>query len=42
MAKKITSRSGFFGTLNHYDEKGKKIGESRPGWFGDKKTEFKK
>ena len=34
MAKKITSRPGFFGTVNHYDEKGKKIGESRPGLFG--------
>ena len=41
MAKKITSSPGFFGT-NHYDDKGHKTGETYPGWFGDKKTEFKK
>ena len=35
MAKKeITSRPGLFGTTNHYDSKGRKIGESRPGMFG--------
>ena len=35
MAKKeITSRPGLFGTVNHYDSKGHKIGESRPGFFG--------
>ncbi|MCD7717270.1 MAG: hypothetical protein LUI39_12620 [Lachnospiraceae bacterium] len=28
------SRAGAFGTINHYDAKGKKIGESRPGLFG--------
>lgn len=31
---KVTSRPGLFGTTNHYDSKGKKIGESRPGFFG--------
>lgn len=31
---KVTSRPGMFGTMNHYDSKGKKIGESRPGMFG--------
>lgn len=35
MAKKeISSRPGLFGTTNHYDSNGKKIGESRPGLFG--------
>lgn len=35
MAKKeITSRLGLFGTTNHYDSRGKKIGESRPGLLG--------
>ena len=34
MSKKITSRTGLFGTTVHYDEKGRKIGESRPGFFG--------
>lgn len=35
MAKnKISSRPGLFGTVNHYDSKGKKIGESRPGILG--------
>ena len=27
MAKKITSRPGFFGGMVHYDEHGRKIGE---------------
>lgn len=27
MSKKITSRTGLFGTTVHYDEKGRKIGE---------------
>ena len=31
---KVTSHPGLFGTTNHYDSKGKKIGESRPGFFG--------
>ena len=35
MAKKVTSRPGHFGNINHYDERGRKIGESRPGLFGD-------
>ena len=35
MSKKVTSRPGFFGSMLHYDEKGRKIGESRPGLFGD-------
>ena len=35
MAKKeITSRPGLFGTTNHYDSRGRKVGESRPGLFG--------
>ena len=34
MSKRITSRTGLFGTTVHYDEKGRKIGESRPGFFG--------
>lgn len=34
MSKKITSRTGLFGTTVHYDEKGRKIGESRQGFFG--------
>ena len=28
------SRPGLFGSINHYDSKGHKIGESRPGFFG--------
>lgn len=31
MAKKGYSRQGLFGTINHYDSNGKKVGESRPG-----------
>ena len=38
MAKKITSRPGFFGGMVHYDEHGRRIGESRPGLFGDTRT----
>ncbi len=34
MAKKGKSEPGFFGTINHYDEHGKKIGRSEPGLFG--------
>ncbi len=34
MAKKVTSRPGIFGTMNHYDEKGRKIGESHPNSWG--------
>ena len=34
MAKTITSRPSIFGWTNHYDEHGKKIGESRPSIFG--------
>lgn len=33
MAKKIISRSGLFGNINHYDEKGRKIGSSQVGSF---------
>ena len=32
--QKIKSRPGLFGTTIHYDEKGRKIGESSPGLFG--------
>ena len=44
--KKITSRPGLFGKVNHYDESGRKVGESRPGLFSvrthidDKKDPF--
>ena len=34
MAKKGYSTRGFFGTVNHYDKNGKKIGSSSPGFFG--------
>ena len=34
MANKGKSVPGFFGTINHYDEHGKKIGHSDPGLFG--------
>lgn len=32
--KEFTSRPELFGTVNHYDSKGRKVGESRPGLFG--------
>ena len=34
MANKGKSVPGLFGTINHYDEHGKKIGRSEPGLFG--------
>ena len=34
MANKGRSTPGLFGTINHYDEHGKKIGRSEPGFFG--------
>lgn len=34
MAKKGRSEVGLFGTVTHYDERGKKIGHSEPGLFG--------
>ena len=34
MANKGKSLPGLFGTINHYDEHGKKIGHSDPGLFG--------
>ena len=34
MSKKGRSEPGLFGTINHYDEHGKKIGRSEPGLFG--------
>lgn len=34
MAKKGSSVPGLFGTINHYDEHGKKVGRSEPGLFG--------
>lgn len=37
MVKKVTSRPGLFGSTIHCDERGCKIGESRPGFFGDNK-----
>ena len=41
MAKKVTSRKGLFGTTTHYDERGRKIGESSPSFFGSITTRFK-
>ena len=35
MGKEGYSREGFFGEIIHYDSKGNKIGESRPGFWGD-------
>ena len=32
MAKKIRAVEGFFGGTNYYDEHGKKIGHSEPGF----------
>lgn len=34
MDKKGRSDLGLFGTINHYDEHGKKVGRSEPGLFG--------
>lgn len=34
MANKGRSERGLFGSINHYDENGKKIGHSDPGLFG--------
>lgn len=34
MANKGRSERGMFGTVHHYDSKGKKIGRSEPGLFG--------
>ena len=34
MANKGHSAPGLFGSINHYDEHGKKIGHSDPGLFG--------
>ena len=34
MSKDGYSRKGFFGETIHYDGNGKKIGESRPGFWG--------
>lgn len=34
MANKGRSEEGFFGTINHYDEHGNKVGHSDPGLFG--------
>lgn len=34
MSRKGYSRPGLFGTVNHYDEHGRKTGSSRPGMFG--------
>lgn len=38
MANKGRSEPGLFGTVNHYDEHGKKIGYSEPGLFGGYNT----
>ena len=34
MSKKGRSEPGLFGTINHYDEHGKKVGRSEPGLLG--------
>ena len=34
MGKDGYSRKGWFGDIIHYDSKGNKVGESRPGVFG--------
>lgn len=34
MADKYRSETDFFGTIHHYDEKGKEIGRSEPGFLG--------
>lgn len=34
MSRKGRSEPGLFGTINHYDEHGRKIGRSEPGLFG--------
>lgn len=34
MGNKGYSRKGFFGTIHHYDEHGRKTGHSTPGFFG--------
>lgn len=34
MSKDGYSRKGLFGDIIHYDNNGKKVGESRPGLFG--------
>ena len=33
MKKMATADRDFFGTINHYDASGKKVGESRPGFL---------
>lgn len=33
MSKKGYSRPGFFGEVNHYDDKGHKQGRSNPGFL---------
>lgn len=41
MAKKrITSKPGLFGMVYHYDEKGKHVGKSCPGLFGDRTIHY--
>ena len=32
--KRIVNRPGFFGTMYHYDERGRFVGKSRPALFG--------
>lgn len=34
MKKKGYSKEDLFGNINHYDENGKKIGQSKRGFFG--------
>lgn len=34
MANKYRSEEGLFGTIHHYDEKGKEVGRSEPNLFG--------
>ena len=40
--KKFTSRPGLFGSTNHYDSSGNKIGESHTSFWGGSNTRLKK
>jgi hypothetical protein len=33
--KEILSRSGFFGTTDHYDPNGRYVGKTEPGFGGE-------
>lgn len=42
MEKKGYSSRSWFGSVNHYDSHGKKVGHSSPGMFGRKFWEYVK